>query len=227
MTATDRRAEVRPGLVGSEQADPSSGRLRVRRQPKWIAAGVLAMCLGGLGSALLYTEASRSSDVIVVTRNVARGEVVQEADLRVARVGNLTGVSSVTASQINTLFGKRALVDLTENALLPAGGIGDPVLADGGAQLGLKLAPGRVPNADLAQGAVVQLVPLEDPRVASSDTSSGVPAAASIPATVLTPPTTGPDGVAILLDVQVDSDVAATVAALAAADRIALVKEAS
>lgn len=222
MTVTDRRSEVR--AEGQAEARDPATRLRVRRQPRWIAAGVLAMCLGGLGAAALYAEASRSSDVIVLTRNVARGEVLTRDDLRIARVGNLDGISSVGAAEIDALSGQRALVDLTERALLPAGGVGVAALEPGGSQIGLRLAPGRIPHGDLPQGTTVLLVPLDDPR-ATSPGQSPARLLSPIPAEVLTPPEAGPDGLAVVLDVRVDSARAAQVAALAAVERIALVKE--
>lgn len=221
MTATDRRLET-PAALDRSDPDATSGRLRVRRQPKWIAAGVLAICLGGLGAAMLYTEAAQSADVVVLTRTVPRGEVVQASDFAVARVGKLTGVSHVNGSAVPSLVGKKALADLPQGSLLPAGSVGTPALAPGNAQIGLKLAPGRTPTGDLPQGTPVVLVPLEDPRVAPGQ-SADLPD--PIPAVILTPPRTGPDGVAVLLDVRVGIGRADDVATLAATDRVALVKE--
>lgn len=180
------------------------------------------MCLGGLGAAVLWAEAAGSSEVIVLTRSVGRGEVVQAADFRVARVGNLDGVSSVDAATLHTLPGQQALVDLPAGALLPAGGVGQAALDRGGVQLGLRLPPGRIPLGELPAGTPVLLVALQDDR---ANPGAAARSAQSFRATILTPPRTGPDGVAQLLDVRVDADQAAEVAALAATDRVALAKE--
>ena len=222
MTTTERYLD--PGSVAAAGASPdlTTARLRARRQPKWIAGGILAICLGGLGSAVLYTEAAQSSEVVVLTRSVARGEIVRASDFTVARVGNLTGVSFVGGSALPGLPGKTALADLPEGSLLPAGSVGTPTLVPGSAQVGLKLSPGRIPTGDLPQGTAVVLVALEDSRIApGQDTSAPEP----IPATVLVPPRPGPDGIAILLDVRVPVDRSDEVAVLAATDRLALVKE--
>lgn len=224
MTATEHQASAPPLPLDRQEPDLTAGRLRPRRQPKWIAAGLLAICLGGLGAAVLYNEAARASDVVVLTRSVPRGEIVHSADLTVARVGNLTGVSHVSGSMIPALIGKTALADLPKGSLLPADSVGTPVLASGSSQVGLTLAPGRIPIGDLPQGTPVVLVPLEDARVAPGQ-QAGLPD--SIPATVLTPPRPGSDGVAVLLDVRVATNRADEVAALAATDRVALVKEAA
>lgn len=222
MTATEHQLSAPPLPVEKQETDPNAARLRPRRQPKWIAAGLLAICLGGLGAAVLYTEAAQSSDVVVLARLVPRGEVVEGADLTVARVGNLIGVSYVSGSEIPALIGKTALADLPKGSLLPADSVGTPVLPAGSSSVGLTLAPGRIPTGDLPQGTPVMLVPLEDARVAPGQ-QADLPE--SIPATVLTPPRPGPDGVSILLDVRVATDRADGVAVLAATDRVALVKE--
>ncbi|MDO5682646.1 MAG: SAF domain-containing protein [Propionibacteriaceae bacterium] len=216
MTAT----EMRPPLTRT-MPDEATGRLRARRQPKWIAAGLLAMCLGGLGAAVLWGEASGSAEVLVLTRPVARGEVVTAEDFRVARVGHLDGASSVAAAELPAVAGQQALVDLAMGSLLPAGGVGASALDAGGVQIGLRLPPGRVPLGALPAGTPVLLVPLEDPR-ANPEAAGRV--AVPIEATILAPPQAGPDGVAHLVDVRVDSPQAAQVATLAATDRLALVK---
>lgn len=224
MTVTHARPEESAAFA---PAEPAAGRLRVRRQPKWIAAGVLALCLGGLGATVLYSAAAEATDVLVVTRTVARGQVIQPEDLVANRVGNLTGVSFTDAAELDALVGQRALVDLAQGSLLPAGAVGVPELPPGFAQLGLRLAPGRLPADELPAGTPVLLVPLADGRLAPDQRPAPAPSPAQpIRATVLLPPRPGPDGVAMLLDVRVESGRAAEVAALAADERLALVREA-
>ncbi|HHV20232.1 MAG TPA: flagella basal body P-ring formation protein FlgA [Propionibacterium sp.] len=222
MTATDIRPMAAAAATSASMAAQPHPRLRPRRQPKWIAAGVLAMCLGGLGAAFLWVEASGSAEVLVLTRSVARGETVAASDFRVARVGQLDGASSVQAAELPALTGQQALVDLSEGALLPAGGIGQAALDAEGVQVGLRLAPGRIPLGELPAGTPVLLVPLEDPRV-NPGAAGDLPA--PLRGSVLTPPRTGPDGVAQLLDVRLDAAQAPAAAMLAATDRIVLVKE--
>lgn len=228
MTATDLRTDAprSPAAVPAGSAPSAdAGRLRVRRQPKWIAAGVLAMCLGGLGAGVLWSEASGATEVLVLTRSVARGETVQASDFRTARVGQLDGVSTVRADVLPSLAGQQALVDLPLGTLLPERAVGRAALDAGGVQLGLRLVPGRIPLGELPAGTAVLLVPLADPRAGAPAAEGAGPAGEPIRASILTPPQTGPDGVAQLLDVRVDAGQAATVAILAATDRVALIKE--
>ena len=50
-------ARKRPTVQsGSSAATPQPPRLPARRNPKWIALGIVALCLGGLLSYLIYTR---------------------------------------------------------------------------------------------------------------------------------------------------------------------------
>lgn len=228
MTATSEQVSSFGATEAGGPETVAGGRVRARRQPRWIAAGVLAIALGGLGATLLWQELTTSNQVVVLQHAIPRGEVVKATDLRAVEVGSVSEVSTVPAAEIPSLVGKRALVDLAEGAMLPRGAVGTPSLDRGVTQVGLKLAPGRLPTGELPQGTPVRLVPLEDPRQGPAQAAgqTSAPQPAVITATIASPPRTGPDGVATLLDVRVDQSLAQQVAELAAAERLALVKEA-
>lgn len=226
---------------GGPASSPSTGSLptsltslpqpvaaRARRQPRWIAAGLLAICLGALGAVLLFTEATSSHGVVVVAADVARGEVIEQADLTTTTIGSTRGVNTVPADQLTVLIGQRATVDLLAGTLLPAGAIGDPVPKAGFVQLGLRLAPGRIPLDPLPAGTPVLLVAVADPgATAGAGTTSSVDPTAdkTYDAAVVRSAELSNDGQFYLLDVQVPSQVAAEVARLAAADRIVLIRQ--
>lgn len=230
MTALE---SARPGAPFGDTdivtAPLATAAARPRRQPKWIAAGVLAMCLGGLGATLVYAKATATHDVIQVTRSVSRGETIRAADLRVVRAGDLAGSSSVPADRASQLVGQKALIDLAGGAILPANAIGQPPVEKGISHVGLRLAPGRIPVGELTVGASVVLIPVEEPRseVAkpAPQATPGASAAGPIAATIAVAPRVGVDGVSTLLDVRVPSDKARAVAELAASDRLVLVRE--
>lgn len=223
MTATsDQTSSFAAADIG--RPETPAGRLRARRQPRWMAAGVLAIALGGLGATLLWQELTTAQQVVVVQRTIPRGEPIRAGDLRAVEVGSISEVSTVPAAEIPSLVGKRALVDLSEGSMLPNGAVGTPSLDRGVTQVGLKLAPGRLPSGELPQGTPVRLVPLEDQRQGPGQSAAPLPAV--ITASIASPPRTGPDGVATLPDVRVDQALAQQVAELAAAERLALVKEA-
>lgn len=206
----------RPPDLSSLERGPQ---LRARRSPRWIAAGVLAICLGGLGATLLWNEAVTSQQVLRVNAAVARGEVIEARDLGPVTVGSLPGVSVVPADQLDDLVGKQALVDLPAGSLVPAGGIGVAELAPGTVRLGLSLPAGRLPGSAMVPGEQVLLIPVPGPDQAEAEMSES-----PVTATLVTPPTTAPDGAARLVDVTVAAADADVVARLAATDRLVLAR---
>lgn len=207
---------VQPGL------STPRGPVRARRQPRWIAAGLLAMCLGGLGAVVVHDQATTQQSVVMVNRAVARGELVRAGDLGVVQVGTLPGVQTVPADQAPALVGKQAIVDLSPG-LLPAGSVGEVSLPSGRVQLGLKLAAGRIPARDLVPGSRVLLisVPATSERPGTEEQAQVV-----VPAVVVSRPTPAVDQASYLVEVHVARTDAEEVAALAAQDRIVLVHEA-
>lgn len=216
-----------PGPSGGWASLPKPIAPRARRQPRWIAAGLLAICLGALGAVLLFTEAASSHTVVVVATDVARGEVIEQSDLSTTTIGSTPGVTTVPADQLATLIGHRATVDLLAGTLLPAGAIGDPVPKAGFVQLGLRLTPGRIPLELLPPGTPVQLVAVADPATAVGGTNGNVDETTlkTYDAAVVRSAELSNDGQFHLLDVQVPSQVASEVARLAAADRIVLIRQ--
>lgn len=203
--------------------EPSPGAparpLRPRRNPRWIAAGILAICLGAVGSLLLYSQAARSSVVVSVNRTVMRGETLTSDDLAQVTVGQLGDMKAIPSSQIPMLVGKQALVDLASGSILLEGTVGTPERPDGQAQVGLKLPLGKIPVAPLPQGTRVRLL-----SVAAAD-SSAPAASISVLGEIATAPTDAADGSRIL-DVWVPEASAATIARLAANSQIVLIIEA-
>lgn len=210
--------EGAPGRTPDLSALERSRPLRARRSPRWIAAGVLAMCLGGLGAVLLYDGAVTSQQVLRVNTAVARGELIEAGDLGPVTVGALPGVSVVPAEQMSDLVGQSALVDLPAGGLVPAGGVGPPTLAEGSVRMGLALPAGRLPTSALTPGEPVLLIP-----VPAADDPTAEPEAV-VTAVLHSVPTTAPDGVASLVDVTLDREDADLVARLAATDRLVLAR---
>jgi hypothetical protein len=202
---------------------PRSVAARPRRQPRWIAAGVLAICLGALGAVLLFTEAVSSRTVVMVAADIQRGELVEAADLTTVTIGSTPGVRTVAADQLGGLVGRRATVDLVAGSLLPVGAVGDVPLRTGYAQVGLRLAPGRLPLDPLPVGTPVQLVAVATGSAGTQATDALT--GKTFAAFVVRAPELSPDGQTYLLDVQIEAASAVTVAQLAAADRIVLIRQ--
>lgn len=192
--------------------------LRARRNLRWMAVGLLAVCLGGLGAALLYANLSNAQSVITVTRTVYRDQVITAADLGVTSVVPAAGVDAVPADRIDEVVGRTALLDLAEGSLLTPRGYGEPAVESGSVRLGLRLAAGRLPSAPMPPGTEVLLVPV-------GRDGGEPPAGASVVARIATPAGVLPDGASIV-DVSVAASEAERVARLAANDQLVLVRRA-
>ncbi len=190
--------------------------VRTRRNLRWMAVGVLAVCLGGLGAALLYGNLSSAQSVLTVKRTVYRDQVITAADLGVTSAVPAVGVETVSSAQLDEVVGRTALIDLGEGGLLSPRSYGQPPVELGSVRLGLRLAAGRLPAAPMPPGTEVLLVPV-------GRDGGEPPAGASVTGRIATTATTLPDGAAAV-DVAVAAAEGERVARLAAADQLVLVR---
>lgn len=192
-------------------------RVRPRRDLRLLAIGVLAICLSGLGAVWLYSSATDASSVVTVLHTVHRDQIITAADVGLVSVPRVPGLETVAAERLDQVIGQTAHADLVEGALLSPRSFGPPIVAAGMAQLGLRLAPGRVPSSPLPPGTSVLLVAV---ALDGSDPAPGPSVLASVAALGIVQP----DG-ATLLDVNVPVEHAERVARLAAGDRLVVVRQ--
>lgn len=197
--------------------DTRSTRVRPRRDLRLIAIGVLAVCLSGLGAVWLYSSATEATSVVTVLRSVHRDQVISAADVGLISVPTVPGLETVPGDQLAEVIGQSAHTDLVAGSLLSPHSFGPPVVGIGMAQLGLRLAPGRVPSATLPPGTAVLLV-------AVARDGGEPPDAPSVPAKIASLGTEQPDG-SLLLDVDVPQEQAERIARLAAADQLVVVRQ--
>jgi hypothetical protein len=204
---------------------PEPPRIPGRRNPRWIALGIVALCLGALLSYVIYTRVATETAVVMMARTVYRGTSIQAADLTVARISGESVTHSVPASRLTTLVGGKAVYDLPQGAIVTPGAIDDIVVpASGRAVVGVKLATGRAPAALLVPASPVRLVAL--PAATSND-----PGAASDKLAgktwngIVLDQTPGADGASIVINVDVPAEQAPTVALLSAQDRLVVVRD--
>ncbi|MBA8793601.1 hypothetical protein FHX74_001206 [Friedmanniella endophytica] len=195
----------------------------MRRSPRWIALGVVALCLGALGAFFLYNQASEAREVVAVRSTVYRGTTLTADDLTVVRVGNTAGIRTVPATELAGLVGQQATVDLMQGTLLAPGAVARTVLPETGhSVVGVKLAAGRAPTGFLQPSSPVRLIALPPSGAQPDyrDDYSGL----SIDATVLSLTPTA-DRQSVVVDLDVASAQAGAAAALAATDRLVLVRD--
>ncbi len=190
---------------------PDAVQLRARRSPRLIAVGVLAVVLGGLGAAALYSMNTDNISVVVMVHDVVRGDEIQPADLAVVSVPGGMQVDTSAADELDQLVGRTARSDLPAGSFPVARHVGDDPIPSGHSLVGIRLASGRLPTTALPPGTRIQLVSL-----AEGDASV-------VDAVVATTPMVLEDGSGHLLDVTVPNAAAQAVATLAATDQLVLI----
>ena len=228
-TARPRPAPVPPaGPVGPALAPtpllPAAATSRNRRSPKWIALGAIAICLGALASFVLYSQAAESHSVVALRDAVPRGTVIRATDLTVVTVGSTPGISTVAGDQLTSFVGRRTAVDLVAGSLLPPDAVtSDPLPLPQRSIVGIRLSDGRAPHEHLDPGNPVRLVAVP-PANADADYRDSF-SDLSVTGRVVEIVTLN-DGQSVLLDVDVPATQAASIARLAAQDRIVAIRDA-
>lgn len=227
MTAALQRLRSRaadPADQGSPPSTPHPPRLPGRRNPKWIALGIVAICIGGLLSYVIYARVATETAVIALARTVYRGQVIAATDLTTVTLSGDPGLSTVPAAARETLVGQRAVFDLVEGSVLPQGAIAPlKVPQDKRALIGIKVTAGRAPSNHLPPGATVRLIAVP-PANAEPGFRDGYTGKAFSARMVDQQP--GPDAASTLVNVDVASDQAPVIALLAALDRLSIVRDA-
>lgn len=195
-------------------------RVRVRRNVRWLAAGILAVTLGGLGTWALFTTVADTRPVLKVNKTLYRGQTIAPADLSVIAVGRNTDLPAVSGDEFNAVVGKAVITDLPAGSLLVRNSYGEPELAPGLARIGLKLDPGRIPSGQLKPGTRVVIVPLPG---AGGGGTANLPA--PIEARLANTPVAGNDG-SYSVDINVNVTDADTVARLAGSRQVSIYQKA-
>lgn len=201
------KADITPPMAPR----PEAVQLRARRSPRLIALGVLAVVLGALGAAALYSMNTHHTSVVAMARDVVRGDTIRAADLTLVSMPSTGQVEMSGAERMDQMVGQTARTDLPAGSFPLPRHLGEDPIPPGHSLVGMRLAAGRLPATELPQGTSVQLISLAD-----GDDSV-------VDAVVATSPMMLEDGSGHLLDVTVPDDSAAAVAALAAQDQLALI----
>lgn len=191
---------------------------KLRRSRMVVALSMILVVVGALGFAWITVLVKDTVPVVVVTADVPRGEVITEAALGTAEITLDPGLDTVPAHQSGELVGKRAAVDLAAGGLLTPGSVTDvSIPAKGESVVGVAVTPAQMPVEPLQAGSLVRVV--VTPR-AQEDLPSTVPD--TVAARVLQVGDMTDSG-QIVVDVIVEDTSAATLAALVATGRIAIV----
>lgn len=134
------------------------GRAATRVSGRWgqKTAAVLVTVAAAVGAGYLYNAKGETTEVLVVSKAVAPGEVVERSDLSTAQVSGVSG--AVSMAEIDTVVGKRAVTGLVEGQVLTDALVtSSPVPGEKERLVAVRLPAGRVP-AGLGAGAVVNVL---------------------------------------------------------------------
>jgi hypothetical protein len=201
------------------------GKLPRRRRWGLVALGVALVAVSAVLAYLLVATAGITRPYLAVSREVPYGAVIGPDDLTEVQVNPAAGLDPLPADRRDEVIGKHAAVDLFPGTLLTARQVTDVVVPAPGQQVvGVELKPAQAPVRLLTPGEAVVLVVMPAANLAGVDQAQGAESVrpVSIGATVVVasdPDTSGN----VRVDVAVAQADGPTVAAMAAAGRIAIV----
>ena len=226
-TTVDRAAQA---STGQRRAGPHGeghasahvpGPPRARRRWGVFAAMTVVVCLGALGNVWLHAATSNAQQVVAARSTIQRGSVISRDQLVFVQVGMDPSLRTLPGSQIDSVVGKRAALDVAAGTLLTSDSVTDQTIPRRGTTLvGVGAAPALMPGTGLMAGDRVRIV---DTPGQQGDAISGSPA--SIAATVVST-ATGADtgqGAQTIITVEVPETAAAELAAMAATGKVAFV----
>src|SRR5918996_347780 len=120
------------------------------RQRRWSLAllAVLVTVGSALAFVVLWMNAGGREPVLVLNNDVAAGQVIQDADLGVARVAADPGVELLASSARDQVVGKAARADLLAGTPLAAAAVGESE----GLDAGMAVIAVPVPSEELPAG---------------------------------------------------------------------------
>lgn len=192
---------------------------KVRRRPLLWAVGIALIVLGALGAAYVTTAVSNTTEVLVLRKNVDRGQTLTAQDLTTAPIAANPALTPMKAGDLDKAVGKKAARDLNAGSLLTEDAIAAQVYPSSGqAVVGVALTPAQMPETGVMPGAAVTLVSTPRQQDQFNPNATG----ASFNATVIAVHTIKQSG-DYVVDVTLPSSESTQLAQLVATTRIGLV----
>src|SRR4029450_8310063 len=121
ITRRSEKARKSKAPSGAETpVTPQPPRMPGRRNPKWIALGIVALCLGGLLSYMIYARGASETAVVAAAHTVYPGGRIEQGVVTTITLRDGSLPQTVPATSLADLVGKRAAFDLIEgSAILP------------------------------------------------------------------------------------------------------------
>lgn len=192
---------------------------RRKRRPIWVALAVLLIALGSLITWYIVGNLRDTHSVIAMRTDVPRGATITAQDLITVEITPDPALITIPSSQLASVVGRRAAVDLHLGGLISPASISDTVLpAPGAAVVGLVLDAGQIPETALKVGDRVRII--STPK--DQDDPPTMAPSITLTATVVSS-TRLPDATKTQVDVTVTAGDAPRLASLMATGRVALI----
>jgi SAF domain len=149
-----------PPPVGQAGAAPkATARAKARRRPLVFALCAVLVAAGALGAAFAFTSVNDTQEVILVSRDIARGETIEPGDLSVVRVSMDPALTAISGREKSSIEGTRAAVDLWAGTLLTERQVSESLVpGEGESLVGISLTPAQMPSEPLYAGDSVRIV---------------------------------------------------------------------
>ena len=207
-----------PPITPAAAQRPTAPPPKLRRRPWLTLLGALLVAGSGVAAWFLVTSGSTTTGVVAMATSVDRGEVLDAADLTIASITPDRALATVPADRLDDLVGQRASSDLPEGTLVTPASVSESLTPPAGTALvGVTVSPAQLPAEPLRPGDTIRLVATPRPGDDLPGSTPQTFEASVVSATYLeeTAQTT--------VDVQVATDDAAPIAALASTGRVAVV----
>jgi hypothetical protein len=189
------------------------------------ALAVLLIVAGALTAAYVAQRMGSTHDFLGVAKPVGKGGEITADDLIIVRVNDAVGLKPVPASRARDVIGKHAVTALVPGTLLTMEQVTDiPIPAPGHQLIGLALDEDQMPVSRLTVGSPVLMVvvpPKNQAVIGEDKTTPDLVPPRTIEGTVIDIKQGTKQGTT-LINIEVTTADAPTVAALAADDRIVL-----
>jgi len=208
-------------------------------------ASLVVICASVAAFANLYSSAGNKTAAVVVEQALVQGQPITSAQLGRADVSVSSGVAYIPVAEASTILGKRAATAVPVGSLLTPGDLTSaPTVPAGSAVVGLALKEGQFPGSGLVPGEQVMIVQTATPGSSLSAPVTGSPTSAigsgsgstvlsgsgtgvlvsnAIVFAVSAPTANANGGFAVLVSVEVPSNIAPDVATASSAGQISLV----
>lgn len=202
-----------------------SGAVRAPRPGRSNTRVVLAVLLIVAGAAIggaLYLAGDSRTQVVVAARDIPVGTVITAGDLTSGEMSG-SGVGAIAGADASRLLGQYATTRIPAGALLHADMVDpSPPPGEGRVAVGLALAAGQLPAAELTPDRVVQLLQVPPASESAAGSTAEAPVSSVLVDDALVLSVTSDPSGAWLVTVAVAEADAPAVAAAAAAGRISV-----